>query len=89
MVALITGDPYRVSIKDTYLWGSSVGLLMGLSVPSDSAYLHGVIMLEDGNLQEIPITQFKVNWHYDVARDAFVDDDSPPAGDELSTDSAE
>jgi hypothetical protein len=70
-------EPPRVSIRATWC-ASRNGLLLGFENTNDSE-LYGIIVLEDGEIAEMKVTEFTVDYRYRVETDRWYDLDAPEA----------
>ncbi len=74
------GDPPRVSIKASWIDGRN-GLLIGMENTQDDE-LYGIVVLENGEIAEIKVTDFTVDYRYRVETDRWYDLNAPEANQE-------
>lgn len=66
----------RVQIKAAHI-DSREGMLVGFTdfkVTNGSHHVMGIVMDENGDLQRLAFDQFRVQFHYDVETDQWVDE---------------
>lgn len=66
-----SGEPLRVSISASWV-DSRNGALIGFMV-DEASELRGIIVTESGQVVDVSVAEFSIDWRYDVENDVWVD----------------